>query len=209
MRNKWALILAIAVLGGGSLIIGSQGWVQYDITQLGVDETIGLGAVSGHAANPALSPVAVAALVAALVLAIAGSVFRRILSALIVLLGAGIAYGGYSVLADPIAAVRGTATEHTGLVGDAVDAATIATVTIWPSVVIVTGALIAVLGLVALFVSGGWGAGDRKYASASEKANATAQTASGGRKSSKQAGPDRISDWDALSDGDDPTLSGA
>lgn len=199
MRNKWTLILAIAVLGGGSLIVGSQGWVQYDITQLGVDSEIGIGAVSGHNANPALSPVGIAALVAALVLAIAGSVFRRVLAVLIALLGAGIAYGGFSVMNDPIAAVRGTATELTGLSGDAVDTVILASTTVWPIVVIVAGVLIAILGIVALFVSGSWGAGDRKYASAAEKSRKTAVK--------KSAGPDRISDWDALSDGEDPTLS--
>ncbi|MBC9944888.1 Trp biosynthesis-associated membrane protein [Leucobacter sp. cx-328] len=199
MRNKWTLILAIAVLGGGSLIVGSQGWVQFDITQLGVDSEIGIGTVSGHNANPALSPVGVAALVAALVLAIAGSVFRRVLAVLIALLGAGIAYGGFSVLNDPIAAVRGTATELTGLSGDAVETVIVASTTVWPIVVIVAGVLIAILGIVALFVSGNWGAGDRKYASGAEKSRKP--------EVKKSAGPDRISDWDALSDGEDPTLS--
>ncbi len=187
LRTKLLALGGIALAGGVALMAGSQPWVSIMLD--GKHEVI---PVPGHEINPALSPIAIALVAAALALTIAGPVFRRVLGGLVALLAGGVVALSISVVTNPLGAVTGKITELTGIMG----AQTTATV-VWHQlsagvwVTLVAGIVAALLGILVLVFGGRWVAGGRKYATTSE---------------AQRAGQvDRISDWDALSDGDDPT----
>ncbi|PRI11757.1 Trp biosynthesis-associated membrane protein [Leucobacter massiliensis] len=188
MRAKLVLLAGVALSGAVALIAGSQPWVSFML-----DGTHAVESITGHEANPALSPVAIAIVASALALTIAGPVFRRVLGVLVALLGGGLLALSAGVLADPLAAAGGRITELTGLAGGATE-----TVVIWSSVSAAAwigaacGVAAVLLGLAVLLLGGRWGAAGRKYESQSRV---------------RPAGeaPDRISDWDSLSEGTDPS----
>lgn len=147
---------------------------------------------TGHELNAALSPIAIAIIVAALALTIAGPIFRRVLGFLVAGLGAGTVALAASVAVDPESAMTTRVAELTGLSGHGGFAAVSdAALTPWPWLTIAAGAIAAFGGLVVLFASGRWAVAGRKYEAAGAKTAAPSS--------------DRISDWDALSEGDDPT----
>lgn len=193
-RSKLLLIVAIAVLSGLTLAAATQTWVAVDLVT-GAAAVDGVTA-TGQSLSPALSPIAIAALASALVLTIAGPLFRRVLGGLVAVLGVGILLVALTVASDPRASARSSIAAVTGLSGDAqytvVDAAQS---TGWPIVAMIAGPLLALAGLAVILLSGRWRAGGRKYQS------------QGGNRPARAANerPDRIADWDALSDGDDPT----
>lgn len=191
MRAKTLVLLGVAATGAAALGAGSQTWISFML-----DGTHSLETATGHDLNAALSPISIALVAAALALTIAGPVFRRILGAIIALLGAGTVVLVAGVIGDPLAALGGRITDLTGISGSS-NASYVSwhQVSAWPAVAIACGAVAAVLGLVTALLSGRWSAGGRKY-----DASARAQAGRGGA-------PDRISEWDALSDGDDPTTS--
>lgn len=189
MRAKLPVLGGVALSGAVALIAGSQTWISFML-----DGTHSVETVTGHAANAALSPVSIAIIAAALALTIAGPVFRRVLGALVALLGAGLVALTGGVLADPLAAAGGRITELTGIAGGAAGSAVLwSDVSVWGWVSALAGALAVVLGLVVLLLSGRWSSGGRKYDSAPRAAGAAG------------AAPDRISDWDSLSEGTDPS----
>lgn len=188
MRAKPLALGGIALSGAAGLLAGSQTWISFM-----VEGAHSLETVTGHDVNPALSPVSIAVIAAALALTIAGPVFRRVLGALVALLGAGAAILSIGVLANPIAALAGRVTELTGITGaNAAAAVTWHETGAWGYVSVVAGALALAFGVFVIATAGRWAAGGRKYDAA-----ARMETTSGK--------PDRISDWDALTGGDDPT----
>lgn len=190
MRLKPLVLFGTAVAGAAGLLAGSQTWVSFALDGPSPTET-----VTGHDVNAALTPIFIAMIAAALALTIAGPVFRRILGALVALLGAGATALTIGVLANPLAALAGRITELTGISGDRSTAAVSALeVAFWGYLSAAAGVAAVVLGLVILVTSGRWAAAGRKYD------GAEAPKRSGGA-------PDRISDWDALSEGGDPTDS--
>lgn len=189
MRAKPLTLGGVALAGAAALIAGSQTWVSFML-----DGTHSVETVTGHAANAALTPVAVALIAAALALTIAGRVFRRVLGALVALLGAGLAALSGGVIADPLGAAGTRITELTGIAGGAAGSEVLwSDVSAWGWVSALAGALAVLLGMVVLLLSGRWGAAGRKY-DASPKV----------REASTGA-PDRILDWDSLSEGTDPS----
>ncbi len=185
---KLPILGGIALTGAVALLAGSQTWVSFML-----DGTHSVETATGHDVNPALSPVAIAIVAAALALTIAGPVFRRVLGGLVLLLGAGLVALTIGVLAAPLGAVAGMITELTGIAGGATGSmVTWSDVSAWAYVAVVAGALAAALGIAVLVSGGRWAASGRKYDSASARARAG-------------SAPDRISDWDALSGGDDPS----
>lgn len=191
MRTKLLILLLIAVAGGTALLAGSQPWISFTLDGDGASHS-----ATGHAINPALSPVAIAVVAAALALTIAGRAFRIVLGVLVTLLGASIAALTASSAASPLGAVNGTITGLTGITGGASQVTSIAT-SPWPWVTLAAGAIAGLLGLVVLITGGKWAQAGRKYENAPREAATTANVGK----------PDRISDWDALSDGEDPTRS--
>lgn len=197
MKSKPLLLLGVAAAGGLVLFAGSQTWVSFMLAGSHAAE-----AVTGHSINAALSPIAIAIVAAALTLTIAGKAFRRVLGGIVALLGVGAAVLAGSALASPLAAVGGRITELTGIAGGA-DANDVVWHQVSPWAWAVAGAGIgaALLGAVVAVVSGGWGMAGRKYeAAAAGQADRRGRDDTGADPSA-----DRISDWDALSEGDDPS----
>lgn len=189
MRAKPLTLGGVALAGAAALIAGSQTWVSFML-----DGTHSVETVTGHAANAALTPVAVALIAAALALTIAGRVFRRVLGALVALLGAGLAALSGGVIADPLGAAGTRITELTGIAGGAAGSEVLwSDVSAWGWVSALAGALAVLLGMVILLLSGRWGAAGRKYDAAPKVREAST------------GAPDRISDWDSLSEGTDPS----
>lgn len=189
MRAKLLSLGGVAIAGGVGLLAGAQPWVSFML-----DGTHELVPVTGHEANPALSPVAIALVAAALALTIAGPIFRRVLGGLVALLGAGLVALTANVTTAPLAAVSGRITELTGLTGGTTTSSVVwSQLSAWAWVSLVAGVIAAVIGVLIVVFGGRWVTGGRKYDSGK---NAAARA--GG-------GTDRISDWDSLSEGDDPT----
>ncbi|MGO1539022.1 MAG: Trp biosynthesis-associated membrane protein [Leucobacter sp.] len=192
--SKRALITQIFLWGVLALIATTQTWVSIEVDAgAGVQQF----EASGQSLNAALSPIAVATLAAAIALTIAGRVFRRILSVLVVLLGVGLIALVVGVMQDPAAASAGGLAELTGLTGGGnAELVTSMTVSVWPVVLGVSGALTCLSGAFVTVLSGRWVKSGQKYEAGAAPARA------------QSPGSDRISDWDALSDGDDPSEEG-
>ncbi len=194
VSSKLGLLAGIA-LGAVLAVIGAtQTWVTLTLREgaAAVDQLV----VTGHDLNASLSPLAIAVLAAALALTIAGRVFRWVLGALVALLGAGIVAVSYGVLAQPVTAASGRIAEITAISGDAqLDLITASEVTSWPWVTVAAGAALVLLGVLVLVLGGRWRRAGRKY----ESGAARTAAARGNEEH------DRISDWEMLSGGEDPS----
>lgn len=189
MRAKPLSLAGIALAGGLALLAGSQTWISFML-----DGTHSVETVTGHDVNAALSPVSIAIVAAALALTIAGPIFRRVLCGLVALLGAGLVALTSTALLSPAGAISGRVTELTGITGgDGGSAVIWSSLSGWAWACAAAGLIAAVLGIAVIVTGGRWGAAGRKYDSAKQAPAAGA--------------PDRISDWDALSEGGDPTSS--
>nr|WP_243752162.1 Trp biosynthesis-associated membrane protein [Leucobacter weissii] len=189
------MLLAIALAAALALAAATQPWVVVSFTE--GSAAFDWLELTGQQLNPSLSPIALAGLAAALALTIAGPVFRRVLGALVLLLGAGLAALGVFSLIDPRGGVSWSVSEVTGITGDAqYGVIRDVTATSWPSAAVAAGAVIALLGVAVLLLGGRWKAGGRRF-----RSDERPPAPESGRE------PDRISDWDALSGGDDPTRS--
>lgn len=195
--TKPILIGAVAILAGLGLIASMQPWVHLEFI-VGSAAVEGL-TITGQKLSPALTLIALASFAAALVLMIAGKVFRRIIGVLIVGLGAGFASLAFGTMSSPLSGARGQIGDATGISGEAQEAlVSVLEVTIWPTVTLVVGVMLALGGLFVVVLSGRWKSAGRKYDSGSARDGRSGQSTSAPQ-------GDRISDWDALSDGDDPT----
>ena len=161
--------------------------------------TVELGAVTaepvpagGDIAAPALPALAIAGLALVAAMAIAGTVFRIVLSVVQVAIGAGGVIVASAALASEVRAVSRLVTDLTGVSGEASlrDLVTAISPTPWPWLALVSAALLAALGILNLLTARRWPGASRKY---DRSAPATARGTA--------------SDWDALSDGTDPTDS--
>lgn len=187
MRAKPLALGTIAVAGAVALGAGSQPWISFAL-EGGADELL-----TGHDLNAALSPIAIAIIVSALALAIAGPIFRRVLGVLVAGLGVGIAALAVTVTVDPAVAITARVTELTGLAGHA-GSASVASYSLlfWSWVTVVAGGIAVLAGVAVVLTSGRWGFAGRKYEASPAKNSAHTH--------------DRISDWDSLSEGEDPTV---
>ena len=150
--------------------------------------------VAGSVAGSALAPIALATLALVAALAIAGPFFRVVLGLLLALLGVCVIVVSAFAIAHPVVAATSAITKTTGVAGDASVAklVTATSMTAWPVVAIVIGVIIALLGLLIVATSRRWPESGRKYTrSRLETSDADV--------------PDPVQEWDALSEGDDPT----
>jgi uncharacterized membrane protein (TIGR02234 family) len=199
MRSKLWLLAAIALGGGLALYGATQTWVTLSLTEGAA--AFGWLSITGQELNQSLSPIALAALAAALALTIAGAVFRRLLGALVVLLGVGIISIAATVLGDPVSAGLSRLDEATGLTGGAqLDLVTGSESSLFIVWTLASGAILAVCGVLVLVFGGRWKAAGRKYDS-----SAASAVVGGGTPSHVTDEPDRISDWESLNDGVDPS----
>lgn len=184
-RLKLSAILAGVVLSGMTLLAWTQQWFVVSLVPGGSV------VVAGDVAAPALTALALSGLALVAALAIAGPVFRVVLGLLEVAIGALVVTSSAIALADPVAASASAISELTGVSGTASVAELVASVAVsaWPTVALLAGFLLVALGVAIVVTTRRWPESSRKYQAARlEKEDGTP-----------------IGDWDALSDGRDPT----
>jgi len=190
-RLKLVSILAGVVLAGVGLLAWTQPWFDLvvDSPQGG---TLDLVAAGDVAAAP-LSALSLAVLASAGALTIAGRVFRVVLGALQVLLGASVATTASVALGDPVRAAGSAVTDATGVDGaeSLHQLVASAAATPWPVVALVAGVLTALLGASVVVLSGAWPGAGRRYTAT--------------RLVAVDPAGDPAAAWDSLSGGDDPT----
>lgn len=198
MRSKRVLILALALVAGATLLAATQVWVTLQFAE-GAAAVASIS-LAGAGLNPALSPIAVAAFIAAITLTIAGKVFRLVLAALVALLGAASVAIALVVLQSPLTSAGARIAEVTGISGQGqVEIVSGVMLTPWPFVAAAAGALLLFLGLFSLTQVSKWHTAGRKYDSADGRRVSRTRSTSA-------SDPDRIADWDAQNDGEDPSV---
>jgi hypothetical protein len=185
-RVRLLAVVAPLSAAGLALLAWTQVWVVLDL-----GAGVAVEARGEIAANtvPALA-LALLALTAAL--ALVGRIPRMVLGVVQLGLGVGIAAASAAVVTDPVGRGGPAVTAVTGVDGDAGIAALVvaSTVSGWVSLAVAAGVLAAVSGLMTALTAHRWPDRVRRY-----------DTPDG----SGASRDDRLGDWDALSDGDDPT----
>jgi len=188
-RLRGLLLAATAVVAGLVFLAWSQLWFTLSLAaSTGEPEAL---EVRGDVAASALAPLALAVLAIVAALALAGPVFRLVFGVLEALLGVCVILVTAVSLGEPVAASAHAITDATGIAGVDSIAALVESVdvSVWPAVAIVAGALVIVVGALVALTARRWPVSGRRYAR-------TRLTA---------ASDDPVAEWDALSEGDDPT----
>ncbi len=225
-RNVVTLLCVTAI---ALIVLITQTWVtvQLDPGSSAVTEL----SVNGAGMHPVLLPAAIAMLVASLVIAIAGRVFKYLLALIVIGLATTIVLVSASLLADPLATVATQLGEVTGITGagqtELVTDHSLSSL-VW--VTIFVAVLGQLLGIIVLFSAHRWKS-SKKYDVAADKADpgdgsgapsageSAAESAdeadaaddlddSEDIAADEDAAEDndvRISDWDELSRGNDPS----
>ena len=187
-RLKLGAVLAGVVLSAFVLLTWTREWYAIRL------DTGQVLSVAGDVAAPALTALALSGFALAAALAIAGVVFRVILGLLQASLGALIITSAALAMADPVTASARAITQATGVdgrvsIGELVDSVA---GTAWPAVALALGILLTLLGAAIVFTARRWPDASRKYRTLARGDDETERSA--------------IGDWDALSDGRDPSL---
>lgn len=185
LRNVALFGVAAALIG---LWAATRTWVLVNVeaTSVQIPQIV----VDGSKAAPAVTALCVVVLAGALALLIGRKVTRYIIGVISLLAGGGVLAAGLTATLDPKAAAAGAVAEATGL-------RTIAgsyELTGWPLLAVVAGGLIMLQGLAVLIAAGSW-VKNTKYD----------RTPANGPEDRRAGGPDRVSDWERLSAGEDPT----
>ncbi len=185
-RLKAYSLLAIALFAALVFTTWSQTWFTLTV----LDKPF---VVAGSVAGSALAPIALASLALVAALAIAGPFFRVVLGVLLALLGVCVVVVSAFAIANPVVAATSAITKASGVAGAASVAqlVTATSMTAWPIVAIVIGVLITLLGLFVTPTARRWPESGRKYTRS--------------RLVGDSVELDPVQEWDALSEGDDPT----
>jgi uncharacterized membrane protein (TIGR02234 family) len=185
-RLRLYTITAIGVVAGLTLITTTQNWWTIRLVTQSIP-------IAGTVAAPALTALTLCALVLAAALALAGPVFRLILGVLQLLVSFTIVFSSIVSLSDPDQPSESAVQTATGIAGSSSIDALIKSVTLtpWGFIAIVLGAIAFLVGVWLLLTFRLWPVASRKYQAVRFEA------ADGPR--------DAVIDWDALSDGTDPT----
>ena len=151
--------------------------------------TVGEVVVGGDVAGGALLPLALASLTLVLALALAGPVFRVILGVLDALLGVCVVVVAAWSLGDPVRASQPALVEATGLSSEQPLSFEAVVATPWPVVGLIAGTLMIVTGIAVALTARAWPTSGSRYT----------------RNRLETPDGDPVHDWDALSEGDDPT----
>lgn len=221
-RLRLLTILAIAASAALTLLAVTQPWWTVAIGDTALE-------VVGTVASPGLSALSLASFALAAALAISGPVFRVILGVLQGVIGFTVVLAAATSLSDPVAASASLISEATGVAGSASVPALVdgVSATVWPWLAIASGALSLLVGVWLLLTFRRWPAATRKYdavrlepepetdpdaEAATEpdtepdtEAATEADPAARGASATAVVPRDRVGDWDALSDGKDPT----
>jgi uncharacterized membrane protein (TIGR02234 family) len=182
------VVVIVALLGSGILLAsGGRVWVNGTVD----DSVLGASRISGTGTEVASGVVALALVGAAAALASAtgGGVVRRVTLGVLALAGAAeAAVAARVALApeDPLGAIAAKAAGRTGSIE------THATITAWPWLCVVAGALLVLASVAGWLGAGRWRGLGARY---------EAPTTSAGARGQRVA-----TDWDRLDAGDDPTL---
>lgn len=212
-RLKSTILLAGVVAGALILLAWTQTWV---IVTLAAGEVGGARIiVGGDIAAGGLAALALAGLALVGALSIAGPVFRVVLGALQSLIGATVVITSVLAIGTPASAAARAITDATGVSGDASVQGLVesATLTAWPYFAAAVGVVSFAIGIAIIATVRRWPAATRKYQTAQFTATAGTPVGAGTRDGSAGGAgpdsptrePDAIGDWDALSDGADPT----
>lgn len=209
-RLKSTTLLAGVVANALILLAWTQTWVIVDLTadELGGARVI----VGGDIAAGGLSALALAGLTLVGALSIAGPVFRVVLGALQALIGATVALTSVLAIGAPADAASRAITDATGISGDSSVQSLVesATLTAWPWFAAAFGVISVAIGVVIIGTVRRWPAATRKYQTArftsADGSPVDGSTLDGAADADAAVRePDAIGDWDALSDGADPT----
>jgi len=186
-RLRLVSLLAVGVVAALALLAWSQTWFRVTVDSRVL-------AVGGSVAGSAMPALALTSLAVILALALAGPFFRAVLGVLEALLGVAMIATTALALADPVAASLPVITKATGLTGSGSAVAGAHEATAWPALAIVAGVLAVLVGLAIAVTSRRWPSSSRRFTrTRTESADGTAADA------------DPVREWDALSEGDDPT----
>jgi uncharacterized membrane protein (TIGR02234 family) len=184
--GRLRLISMVAILVEAALVslAWSQTWFLLRLS--GVELP-----VPGSVAGGALLPLALASLALVAALALAGPFFRVVLGILDALLGVCVLVVSIWALSDPVRASLPILIDSTGISGEGTLLGMVASApaTPWPFVALALGVVMVLTGLAVAGTSRAWPTSGAKYS------RTRAETADG----------TAIHDWDALSEGDDPT----
>jgi hypothetical protein len=185
-RLRLLTILAVPVCAALTLLAVTQSWWSVQLADRSIE-------VIGTTASPALSALALSSFALAAALAIAGPVFRVVMGVLQLVIGATVVLASVVSITDPVAASASLVTDATGVAGSESVAALVESVSLtgWPWLAVVAGVLSALVGVLLLATFRRWPTASRKYQA--------------GRLEDPSAPRDSVGDWDALSDGADPT----
>ncbi|HEV7183922.1 MAG: Trp biosynthesis-associated membrane protein [Actinomycetales bacterium] len=227
-RAKYLSILLFLIGSGLVLLASTQTWFTVLLTPAAGHA--GALTVQGTAAAPALTALSLAGLALAAALAIAGPVFRIVLTLLGLLLGASVLISAFTAMGSPIQSASSAITAATGVSGEASVARLVARVDValWPAVAI-AGGIFLLLGSIAVLVTGRvWPGPSRRYETRFEDQNGVsaadlfsepeAQPAGEPEPRTESEAPGEsetpatplerdqaIDSWDELSRGEDPT----
>ncbi len=198
-RVKSTTLLAIVAVSALTLLAWTQSW--FTVALSGADTSKTSIAVAGSVAAPALSALSLAGLALAAALAISGPALRMLFGVLELAIGAGVVVSSLVAIGSPVAASASAVTRVTGLSGSASVAHLVTSVSqsAWPWVAVVFGVIAAALGTVVLLTARRWPGSAGRYQSV-RSGESRGESPAEGTKS-----PDRVSDWDELSGGSDPT----
>src|SRR5450755_3867577 len=150
-RVKLISLVGIALLAALIFADWSQNW--FTLTLQGKPFP-----VSGQVAGAALSALALASLALIAALAIAGRFFRVVLGVLLALLGVCVIAVSAFAIDNPVVAATSAITKATGVAGtrSVAKLVTETSLTAWPVVAIVLGALLTLLGLMIAPTARSW-----------------------------------------------------
>lgn len=193
-RLKYTTLLVILAGSGLAMLAVTQSWYQLRLEASA--EHPAAVEVTGSAAAPALTALALSGLALVAALAIAGPVIRVILAVLGIIVGASIVLAAWIAMADPVHAGIAEITTATGVAGDDAVAALVATVdaTPWPWAALTAGIILAAGCLWTVLTTRRWPNASRKY----QAVRFAPETGGDPRDAA-------IDNWDELSRGEDPT----
>lgn len=181
-RSKRLIAFAGGVAGAAVVLLAAtQPWFT-------AHGEFGSADVGTDIAAPSVTALAVAGLALVGAVAIAGTLVRRLLGVVQLLLGLGIVVVSVSAVADPVRAVVPAISAVTGVGGADSVASLISDIVVaaWPWVAMAGAGILILTGAWTLATAAGWPAPGSKY-EATDAAKSPAN------------------DWDALSEGTDPT----
>ena len=197
LATKRVLLLSLIAAAVMLLFASTREWMHVDLVEGAA--TVTQLRITGQVTATGVMPIALALLAVGVTLTIAGRVMRTLLAALVALLGVWIVLTSFTAArgeeSDLVALAGAELSQVTGLgASEHMSAVARVSVTPWPLVTVGLGALTVLIGIAIVVWGRNWKTAGRKYESTARRSGTPNGSVA-----------DRISDWDSLSDGDDPS----